>query len=99
MDEVKRHDDYCSGLEQCERIFVKLAMYWRTALIGFVALLTLGGGVWAWTWAEVQQSQNEQDDRIEQIEAAFNDIAYLRSQSNEILENQRIIIKYFERRK
>lgn len=97
MDEAKRQMDYCGGLEECEKIFVKLASYWRSALIGLITLLGLGAGVWTWTWAEVKSDQSRQDKQIEEIQAAFNDIAYLRSQSNEILDNQKLIIRYFDK--
>lgn len=86
-------------LEICERLFVKLSLYWRSAIFGLLTLLSIGSAVWAWTWSEVKQASASQNERIEQIEAAFNDIAYLRSQSNEILSNQKVIIKYFERKK
>jgi len=90
--------DECK-LDICERLFVKLSLYWRSAIFGLLTLLSIGGAVWAWTWKEVKQDNALQDVRIEQIESAFNDIVYLKSQSNQILENQKVIIKYFERKK
>jgi hypothetical protein len=87
------------NMEVCEELFVKLTVYWRSALIGFIALLSLGGGVCCWTWAEIGSDQSRQDSQIRELEAAFNDIAFIRSQANEILDNQHMIIKYLERKK
>jgi len=91
--------------ETCEKLFLKITMYWRSMLFGFLGLLTLGSGVWAWTWAEVTAKQDHQDYRIEQIEKAFDDIAFVREQSDDILDNQKKIIdsqekiiKYIERK-
>ncbi len=87
----------CS-LEVCEKLFLKLTIYWRSVLIGFLGLLTLGSGVWCWTWAEIGADQLRQDARIEEIEKAYNDIAFVRTQADEILTNQKKIIKYLERK-
>lgn len=89
----------CNGFDQCERIFLRIAQYYKSAIAGTIIAAGLMSGVWCWTWAEVKSYNTKQDERIEQIEAAFNDIAYLRSQSNEILDNQKVIIRYFERTK
>jgi len=86
-------------LDVCERLFVKLSLYWRSVLIGFLALVSLGSGVWTWSWAEVKQSQSAQDERIHELEAGLNDISFIRSQANEILDNQRVIIKYLEKKR
>ena len=83
----------CS-VEVCEKLFVKLGLYWRSALIGFIALLTFGGGVWCWTWAEIKADQALQNQQIHEVQAGLNEIAYLRSQSNETLENQKEILEY-----
>lgn len=91
--------DYCGGLEQCEKIFLRIATYWRSALIGFVGLLGLATGVWAWTWKQMETRDAALEHRMQYIEASLNDISYLRSQSNEILENQRLILKYFEKKR
>ena len=88
----------CSNLDTCEKLFVKLSLYWRSALIGFIALLSLGAGAWTWTWAEWKTSQSSQDREIAEMQAAFNDLSFIRSQANEILENQKVIIKYLGKR-
>jgi hypothetical protein len=86
-------------LETCEKLFVKLGLYWRSALIGFIALLSLGAGAWTWTWAEWKQGQAEQNTRIINLESAFNDITVVRSQTTVIIANQEKILKELSRRK
>ena len=86
-------------MEICEKLFVKLTVYWRSALIGFIALLSLGGGVWCWTWAEVAGQQANQDALIRDLQAAHNQISFIRVQADEILTNQKKIIAFFEREK
>ena len=91
--------DGCANFENCERIFVRLSAYWRSALFGFLAILSLGSGVWAWTWAETKASNAEQNTRINSLEAGFNDIAVVRGQANEIIANQKMILKLLARTK
>jgi len=59
-------------------------------------LLGLGGSVLLWAQAIYQDDIKTMSSRISEIEAAFNDIQFIRSQSNEILENQNQIIKYLK---
>jgi len=85
-------------LDVCEKLFVKLSIYWRSAIFGLLTILSLGAGVWCWTWAEWKDIQKIQDMKIAEMQEAFNDVSYLRGQANEILENQKIIIKYLQKR-
>ena len=86
------------ALDQCRSIFMELKLFWKLTLVGFVFLLGMGGSVLLWAQAIYQDDMRKYDGRLKEIEAAFNDIAYLRSQSNDILDNQKVIIKYLERR-
>jgi len=87
---------FTCAIDECRKIFIELSMFWRLSLIGFVVLLGLGGSVLLWAQAIYQDDIKTMSSRISEIEAAFNDIQFIRSQSNEILENQNQIIKYLK---
>jgi len=79
--------------EDCLRLFVTLASYWKSALVGFIAALGLVMGLWTWSYAEFRKDQKDQDSRIAAVEAMMNDISYLRSDASEILDNQKSLLK------
>lgn len=81
-------------MDTCEKLFVRLSLYWRSAMIGLLAMLSIGGGVFAWTWAEWKQDQTMQDKKIDELQAAYNDVSFIRIQADEILANQKLIIRY-----
>jgi hypothetical protein len=85
------------AIEECRKIFLELSKFWKLCLIGLVSLLGMYGGAWAWTWKEMRDDQVRQDKAIEEMQSAFDDVRFLRTQSDEILDNQKEIIKYFER--
>lgn len=88
----------CS-VDACRKIFIELSLFWRLSLVGFVFLLGLGGSVLIWAQAIYQGDMVKVEKRVNDIEAGLNDISFLRSQSNEILNNQQKILRYFETRR
>ena len=85
--------------DNCERIFVKLSLYWRSALFGFLTLLTVSSGVWAWSWKEFKDSQIAQNIAITEIRESLNDIANLQVQIKEISDGQKQMLRYLEQRR
>ena len=68
------------------------------SLIGFVFLLGLGGTVFVWGQTQYNSDMGMVKERMHSIEESLNDVQFLKVQSDEILDNQRKIISYFEQR-
>jgi len=84
------------AIEECRKIFLELSLFWRLSLVGFVLLLGMGCSVFTWAHSCYKEDLQVVNNRLNAIEAAFNDISFVRAQSNEILDNQRKILKLFE---
>jgi len=84
------------AIEECRKIFLELSLFWKLSLVGFVMLLGMGCSVFAWAHQVYKQDQAVVGERIDTVEAAMNDISFVRAQSNQILDNQQRILKLFE---
>lgn len=84
--------DNCA-VDECRKIFLELSLYWKSALIGGIVLLGMVTGLWTWSYAEYRNAEQIQNERIAEFEKFQNDLSYIRSDANKILDNQRLIIE------
>jgi len=89
-------DQFKCSIDECRKIFLELSLFWRLSLLGFVFLLGLGCSVFVWGQAQYSTDQDKLDKRMDSIEMSLDDISFLRSQADDILDNQKLIIKYLE---
>lgn len=80
-------------IDECKEIFLLIGTYYKSALVGGIILLGLILSLWTWSYAEYKSGQKEQDARIAAFEAFENDVAFLKSDANEILQNQKMILE------
>jgi DNA-binding transcriptional regulator/RsmH inhibitor MraZ len=80
-------------IDECRKVFLELSLYWKSALIGGIVLLGMIMGLWTWSYAEYRAAEQVQNEKIAEFEKFQNDLTYLRSDANKILDNQRMIIE------
>lgn len=85
------------AIDECRKIFLELSLFWKLTLSGFLVLLGMGCTAFVWAHAIYRDDIREMDRRIAPIEQAFKDVAFVRTQSDSILSNQKVIIAYFAR--
>jgi hypothetical protein len=81
----------CS-IDECKMIFLRLSVYYKSALIGGVILLGLILGLWTWSYAQYKDDTKIIGSRIERLESFVNDVQFLRQSSDRILVNQNQIL-------